>query len=756
MEGHELTDTGDTDLICTGVRHIVRIERTPSPRIRKTKRPVEVIDLVDSDEDDIQVASSSRSSIPTSGSDTLCATPLQRETALQRIVHRELPSRHAAERIAFLPSKRQANANTVAALNMPTRPDLKRKACVREEAIIILSDDENTTLAKRQKFEDFVPKCTLTANFDHSTPSPMGFEDVDDDLTDSDHECVNFMATLDISDETNWTPLPQRNKAEDLTPESVPLLPPKEDTSLGAWVPPIRSVVRYDELPLSPSAKDRWSQHNRIYQLTRYPKPFHPIRRKGDIPLSGCTRSRKLYYDLACDKLGLVTEHPHLTSGAITSIVQAPGKFIVGATASAGTVEHSVDDQDRSPPPDNRAGALVVYNRGHVHSVQAHCRTRMTNRGPAIKYYSVNDVAFNPYNSSQFLSTGHDCSAKIWQIAEDEDEESSPVEPSLLRTLPFRDVPEELLYKSDNSILAVSCTDGTVSLFNTEDVFEDFPVLLAKFRVAPNGTNQATGATTWGVESTEDFLFTSSEPPAPDDTVTGYHRAWDTNRRSLAFQLDAHEAGDAIAISPDGSTLALTTSGAGNSHPIRLYDIRRRDPKAFEKEELESFLERPSSSSDTGEPPDQTVHYTTFSSDGRLLAIARSDNRLHVYDMRALSKGPLCDFRHLDSDGSGGSSYGVIHAAWVEGRDRRRIGITSGGDDGCVRLWEPALSSSDELQGIILGRSDFDVAHFSIGDGWKGETPLVIGDSGGGVHTYDLLDGGGRRIVRPRSSAKRI
>lgn len=752
----EPIDIEEVDLVCTGVRHIVRIERTPSPRIRKKKRPVEVIDLVGSGEDNVLVTSSSQSSVPTSRSNTVCMTPSQSETELQRTVRRELQVCRAAERVAFYSSKRQANATTVAALNTPARTDLKRKVCIREEAIIILSDDESTVPTKRQKLESSVPTYIPNVDLDLSTPSPMGCEDADEDLTDSDSECVSFMATLDISDEANWAPLPRGNKAEDLTPESVPLHSPKEGSSLDDCVPQFRSVVSYDKLPLSPFRKDRWSQFSKVCGKARYPKPFHPICRKGDIPLSGCTRSRKLYYDLGYDKLGLISEHPHLASGAITSIIQAPGKFIVGATASAGTAEYSEDDQDRSPPPGNRTGALVVYNRGHVHRLQAHCHTRITDHGPAIKYYSVNDVAFNPFNSSQFLSTGHDCSAKVWQIMEDEG--SSPVEPSLLRTLPFRDVPEELFYKSDNSLLAVSCTDGTVSLFRTEDIFEDssdYPVSLKQFRVAPSGTDQATGATTWGAGPTEDLLFTSSEPPAPNDIVTSYHRVWDTKKQRLAFELDANEAGDAIAISPDGSILVLTTVGAGNSHPIRLYDIRRRNPKAYEKEELESFCRRPSSS-DMGEEPEEVVHVITFSSDGHLLAIARSDNRLHVYDIRALSKGPLCDFRHFDSDEGGGNLCGVAHAAWIEGRDRRRIGIVSGGDDGCVRLWEPALSPSDDLQGTILGRNDFDVAHFSIGDGWKGEMPLVIGDSGGGVNTFDLQDGEGCRIVRPWSSTRRI
>jgi WD40 repeat protein len=120
------------------------------------------------------------------------------------------------------------------------------------------------------------------------------------------------------------------------------------------------------------------------------------------------------------------------------------------------------------------------------------------------------------------------------------------------------------------------------------------------------------------------------------------------------------------------------------------------------------------------------VAKATFSSEGRLLAVARSDNALHMYDVRALSKGPLAMFQHDELDAVGSAGFGVVQASWVEGRDCRRVGIVSGGNDGCVRLWDPSIASSDKSQGRVLARTEFDVAYFSMGDMWEGEKPLVL------------------------------
>ena len=169
-----------------------------------------------------------------------------------------------------------------------------------------------------------------------------------------------------------------------------------------------------------------------------------------------------------------------------------------------------------------------------------------------------------------------------------------------------------------------------------------------------------------------------------EDTATGYHYAWDAHKCRKVFDLDAKEPGNASEISPDGSILVLITGGPG-LHPLRLYDVRRRIRKAYAREELEPYSERSSSSYN---PDDHSglLEHARFSPDGRLLAVTRGDNRLHVYDIRVLSRGPLCRFEHCDSDVGGGRAYGVVEAQWVEGRDRRRIGIVSGGNDGWSRL----------------------------------------------------------------------
>ncbi|KAF9218970.1 hypothetical protein BS17DRAFT_718917 [Gyrodon lividus] len=285
----------------------------------------------------------------------------------------------------------------------------------------------------------------------------------------------------------------------------------------------------------------------------------------------------------------------------------------------------------------------------------------------------------------------------------------------------------------------------------------DAPAESAKFFVAPKGAGHAAGPTVWGDGPSKHFLFTSSEPLDCDVNDSGFHRAFDVRQNTRVVEFDATEAGDAAVVSPEGATLVLFTTSEDNSHPIRLYDVRRKLKRAYETEALEKFSIRPSSGSSQELRESQEVNSASFSSDGRLLAVARNDNMLHIYDVRALSRGPLCRFEHHDSDAVGGGGYGVVEAKWIEGRGR--VGIVSGGNDGCVRLWEPGIASRDEVQGAVIGRTDFDVGHFSLGDQLKGERPLIMcvsstctiavvllffsGDSGGAMHTYDFTNDNG-------------
>lgn len=129
-----------------------------------------------------------------------------------------------------------------------------------------------------------------------------------------------------------------------------------------------------------------------------------------------------------------------------------------------------------------------------------------------------------------------------------------------------------------------------------------------------------------------------------------------------------------------GSKLGLLTRGPNLSHLFRIYDVARRDGHPTMTTSLESFpanLE--------GE-----VNCAAFSSDGIYLALARNDNRTHVYDTRMLERGVLHNFVHLGASrvNPGHESYGVVQAQWVETNTRRQ-GLVTGGDDG--ELWSQLI-----------------------------------------------------------------
>ncbi|KAG8220956.1 WD40-repeat-containing domain protein [Butyriboletus roseoflavus] len=639
----------------------------------------------------------------------------------------DTPSKELASRRALndaRPTKKRAtDAMKMAADAVKNHNELKRKERRTPEVIEISSDSEpDVWPSKRHKVDGHagspyltcgrsagnIPKLeaeSFRAELHSPSPSDWGHSDGDDD------DCINLLASLDISNEANWVPLPERNKAEDLTP----MHPSDSNLSKPQPLPPFRlprqkPPVDYRHLPFEWASAGPWGTVSRNYGITRFPKPFYHARRHERL---SPPRPPNLYHEKGYTKLELTSKYPHLASGckcctvinlgcpanlghiAVNKIVQKQGSVVLCAVAEGGLDESDDDDDDeRPPPPENRPGSLVVYHRGQVHVVPAHCHPCTTSRGSVMKYYVVLDVAFNPSNPRQFLSSGCDLAVKMWEIPDHDDNderrglgamrssESTKHDDharSYSDTVTFDSRPQDLLYAPDGLTLAITCRNGTVRLYS-QDLFEDMidAVSCKKLCVAPKGSDHAAGSTLWGDGPSKHLLFSSSEPKENDHS--GFHHAFDTRRGVQVLQFDATESGDAAALSPDGATLVLFTCGKDNTHPVRLYDVRRKLKEAYETEKLEKFHVRSHTGSNQELGDLEEVNQASFSPDGRLLAVARNDNALHVYDIRALSRGPLCRFQHHDSDTVGGGEFGIVEAKWIQGRDR--IGIVSGGNDG--------------------------------------------------------------------------
>jgi WD40 repeat protein len=82
---------------------------------------------------------------------------------------------------------------------------------------------------------------------------------------------------------------------------------------------------------------------------------------------------------------------------------------------------------------------------------------------------------------------------------------------------------------------------------------------------------------------------------------------------------------------------------------------------------------------------DLEVSCMNFSPDGICLALARSDNCVHVYDSRMLGRGVLHNYRHENQDPlfnpPGTTLYGVSHTQWIT-THTGQFALLSGGNDG--------------------------------------------------------------------------
>ncbi|THV05579.1 hypothetical protein K435DRAFT_961069 [Dendrothele bispora CBS 962.96] len=434
------------------------------------------------------------------------------------------------------------------------------------------------------------------------------------------------------------------------------------------------------------------------------------------------------------------------SAGPINRIAQKEGLVAVVCSTTGG---HPDDDNDESVDPYNRSGGSFVWDGSRTHFLRSHSGYVISqSHDHQKKYYTVNDVKFDPLHPV-VVTSGNDKKIHVMGCTfghyptnsddEDDEQEESDEMQTFEYSRTFGDVPFDIAFKPDHcdesSILAVAAKQIYIQKYICEDAFgveeeeNEQKTLYVVDRKDRDQANQFAGAFVWGVDSSSGRLFASTEPQ-DEHEKKGYHRCFDIETQRRTIQFDAKEAGDALAIDSVGQRLALLTC-TSSENILRLYEPQRgKDTgKALSKVLLEP----------SGTDHSLEANIALFSPDGLYLAIGRNDNRVHVYDSRRLDK-ILHNFEHsgVSRTSPGRSSFGVTYAEWTQS-PRNRLGLVTGGNDGCVRLWRP-LRASDEENGRTIGESEADVGYFSLGDRCKQEHDLVIGDGDGKTYVFYGLD----------------
>ncbi|KAI0651744.1 WD40-repeat-containing domain protein [Trametes meyenii] len=270
------------------------------------------------------------------------------------------------------------------------------------------------------------------------------------------------------------------------------------------------------------------------------------------------------------------------------------------------------------------------------------------------------------------------------------------------------DNPERIKYHPDGSTLAVQCDNGSVYLHRDD--------CISRIAFAPGEDSHVTAEMAWGRRN---ILFASTACYADG---SGRHKAYDVLKNRVAVEFDAgKEACSTLALCPEGESLFIATEGPNCAFALRQFDVRRK--AAVQKVELEPFV-------DITDRTAMDVNSLSVSADGLYVAAGRTDNWADVYDTRMLTKGPLYSFAHEGVVGH--DSFGVVKTQWVDGAPHG-VGLITGGVDGCVRLWDVRRPSDDPLNGTILAQCEYDVATFTLGDPYRNDVPIIVGEKSGQV-----------------------
>ena len=135
---------------------------------------------------------------------------------------------------------------------------------------------------------------------------------------------------------------------------------------------------------------------------------------------------------------------------------------------------------------------------------------------------------------------------------------------------------------------------------------------------------------------------------------------------------------------------------------MNIYDVRRKDGQhPIHQIQLNPFDPKPHSGSESHEGEVTTV---SFSPDGLLLAVTRSDDELQIFDSRFMGRStePMARYLHWEDDCGVGEKWGIVDAVWVDGWCGRGFGIITGGSDGEARSLIPCLRSSARIFTFIF------------------------------------------------------
>ncbi|KAF9054502.1 WD40-repeat-containing domain protein [Panaeolus papilionaceus] len=585
-------------------------------------------------------------------------------------------------------------------------------------------------------------------------PPPDPRLDVSDD---SDYDF--YHSGLDIHDEDNWAPMKLNEKKLDLLAKDIQV---KQGSQTARRSPtdvnrqvvlPSRNTTRFSLQRPGTMARANfiWDKLRKAQRATfpahKYRFPFIQF---PTSPMPAGTRILPQEHNLH----SLELEYRYRPCPrSINRIIQKDGWVVSGGACAGGGPDHTYGPE-QNLDNENAPGALVAYARGSKEVIlDAHKRENFRRQGD-IKYYAVHDVQFLPFeHRNSFLSTGADGVVQQWNPKIDYEQENNSLDEYWTNThfdvyhgvgsgasKAYPRIPFGVLFNptssSSSSRCLVAVTERKLNIYsiNTEENRTRRNIITSFTLKSPNSANLV-GSTLWGQGITANQLFASSEPELADD-FSGVHKAFDVGHNKPLYQFDAKEGGDDMALDSAGRTLALCTLAEGERSVLRLYDVARKSPLATTTIDLEEIRAPAEAESFTKE-----VSCSAFSPDSVFLALARTDNSIYIYDTRMLQNGPMFKYSHSNAPSvcANNGHFGVVKAEWIHSDVTRRMGLVTAGEDGCVRLWNPMIAVDNPENGKVLAELDYDITTFCLGDRFKQQYPLVVGDSTGQISLFNKL-----------------